>query len=142
MTNYQISLIKTTWQTAAANKELVGELFYGCFFEIAPEVKPMFSRTAIPEQSKKLLAVLSYVISKLEALDEITDEVSKLAQRHVKYGVKEEHYVPVGVALLWTLEQVLGDAWNEETKQAWLTCYKTLSSAMISPSRYSAKDAA
>jgi hemoglobin-like flavoprotein len=142
MTTYQINLIKTTWQAAAANAEVVGHLFYNRLFEIAPEVKPMFSRATIPEQSKKLLAMLSYVISKLDKLDEITDEVTKLAHRHVKYGVVEKHYGYVGAALLWTLEKGLGDLWNKEVNQAWATCYAVLSDAMINAAKYAEKDAA
>ena len=34
---------------------------------------------------------------------------SDLARRHVAYGVQPEHYALVGSALLWTLEQGLGD---------------------------------
>ncbi len=131
MTLHQISLIKTTWQAAAANPELVGSLFYNRLFEIAPEVKPMFSRSTIQEQSKKLLAMLSYVISKLNKLEDITDEVAKLAERHVKYGVEEKHYSCVGEALLWTLEKGLGKSWTNEVKQAWTMCYGILSTAMI-----------
>jgi len=142
MTNHQIQLIKTTWQAAAANAEVVGPLFYNRLFEIAPEVKPMFSRTTVPEQSRKLLAMLSFVISKLDSLDEILDEVSMLAQRHVKYGVQAKHFEYVGAALLWTLEQGLGEMWNNEVKEAWATCYGILSSAMINAGNMAQKDAA
>lgn len=80
--------------------------------------------------------MLSYVIGKLDKLEDIIDEVSKLAQRHVKYGVEEEHYKQVGAALLWTLEKGLGDKWNAELKQAWTTCYELLSSAMINAASF------
>ena len=86
--------------------------------------------------------MLGYVISKLDKLEVIMDEVSKLAQRHVNYGVKDEHYTVVGSALLWTLEKGLADHWNEELEEAWTTCYVTLSGAMISASQFTAKDAA
>jgi len=102
----------------------------------------MFSRTTVPEQSKKLLATLSYVISKLDTLDSIIDEVAKLAQRHVQYGVEAKHYSYVGAALLLTLEQGLGELWTEDVKQAWSTCYGILSSAMINASSYTRQDAA
>lgn len=142
MTTHQINLIKSSWQAAAANPAVVGELFYGRLFEIAPEVKPMFSRTTVAEQSKKLLTMLSYVIAKLDKLEDIIAEVVKLAQRHRDYGVKEEHYTMVGAALIWTLEKGLGDKWNEELKEAWTTCYITLSLAMINAAGYEQKDAA
>ena len=142
MTTYQINLIKSTWKVAAENAETVGPLFYNNLFQIAPELKPIFSRTTVPEQSKKLLATLSYVIAKLDTLDDIIDEVAKLAQRHVHYGVEAKHYSQVGAALILTLEAGLGELWNEEVERAWLNCYGILSSAMINASGYAALDAA
>lgn len=136
MTTKQIGLIKSSWSLVAAiDPQTVGSLFYNRLFEIAPEVKPMF-RGPMPEQSKKLLAMLAYVINKLDRLENIIDEVAKLAQRHAAYGVKDEHYAVVGEALLWTLEKGLGDEWNEELKQAWIVCYVTLSTAMLNATDY------
>jgi hemoglobin-like flavoprotein len=143
MTTKQIGLIKSSWSLVAAiDPQTVGSLFYNRLFEIAPEVRPLFNRTSVSEQSKKLLAMLSYVISKLDKLEDIIEEVVKLAQRHASYGVKEEHYTVVGGALLWTLEKGLGAQWNEELKEAWTVCYVTLSSAMINASEYVKQNAA
>src|SRR5215210_4270065 len=109
MTTKQIELIKSSWSMVGTiDPVTVGTLFYNRLFELAPEVKSMF-RSSIPEQSKKLLAMLGYVVSKLDKLEDVMDEVSKLAQRHVNYGVKDEHYTVVGSALLWTLEKGLAD---------------------------------
>lgn len=138
MTHRQINLIKSSWKMVSAiDAVTVGSLFYNRLFEIAPEVKPMFT-TPVPEQSKKLLAMLSYIIHKLDKLEDIVQEVNKLAERHTTYGVKKEHYEKVGQALLWTLEQGLGDNWNEELKEAWTTCYITLADAMIGAAAYTA----
>ncbi len=131
MTQKQIETVKSTWYMVAAMDQVtVGGLFYNRLFEIAPEVKHLF-HNPIPEQSRKLLAMLNYVISKLDRLDEILESVAQLAERHVRYGVKPEYFTPVGEALLWTLEKGLGDHWNEEVKEAWTACYKILSGAMI-----------
>lgn len=132
MTQEQINQVKWSWgQVAQLEPVVVGGLFYNRLFEIAPDVKPMF-RSAIPEQSKKLMAMIGYVINKLDSLDEIQDEVGKLAKRHIQYGVKEEHYAVVGSALLWTLEKGLDRLWTDDLKNAWIRCYTILSSAMMS----------
>ncbi len=142
MTTKQIELIKSSWALVGTiDPEIVGSLFYNHLFEIAPETKHMF-RNSMPEQSRKLLAMLGYIISKLNNLNDIVYEIVKLAQRHVNYGVREEHYTVVGGALLWTLEKGLGDNWNEELKEAWTSCYMTLSSAMIDAAEYAKQDAA
>src|SRR5262245_1500021 len=111
LTPEQIQIVKTTWAMVVPIADVAGQLFYNRLFEIAPETKLLFTRTSIPEQSKKLLAMLNYVITKLDKLDTLLDEISALAQRHVHYGVKAEHYDKVGEALLWTLAQGLQNAW-------------------------------
>ena len=118
MTQNSIVLVKNSWALVAKiEMETVGGLFYNRLFEIMPSVKPMFSRTPIPEQSKKLIVMLSYVIAKLDKLEDIMDE--------------EEHYTAVGTALLWTLEQGLGEQWNADLKLAWAEVYSILADAMI-----------
>jgi nitric oxide dioxygenase len=56
---------------------------------------------------------------------------SALAKRHVDYGVKAADYAPVGAALLWTLEQGLGEQWTPELAAAWTEAYTMLSNFMI-----------
>jgi hemoglobin-like flavoprotein len=131
MTQKQIELVKSSWSLVTTiDPVVVGDLFYNRLFEIAPQVKHMF-RNPMPEQSKKLIAMIGYVIAKLDKLEDIIGEVGKLAQRHNAYGVKPEHYTVVGSALIWTLEKGLGEYWNEEVKDAWIKCYTILSNAMI-----------
>ena len=47
------------------------------------------------------------------------------------YGVKAEHYAPVGEALLWTLERGLGADWTPQLATAWGDAYGVLSGFMI-----------
>lgn len=131
MTATQIQLVKRSWTLVASlPAEEVGQLFYGRLFELAPHLQHLF-RNPQPEQSRKLIAMIQYVIGRLDTLEDIFDEVSKLARRHVQYGVKEEHYQVVGQALLWTLEKGLDKFWHHELKEAWIACYTTLEGAMI-----------
>ena len=131
MTNQQIEAVKNSWEKVAGlDPVVVGGLFYNRLFEAAPQVKPMFN-ASVPEQSRKLISMIGYVINKLDSLDEIKSEVGKLASRHVKYGVKDEHYAVVGQALLWTLAKGLGQDWTGDLEQAWVRCYTILSEAMI-----------
>jgi hemoglobin-like flavoprotein len=53
-----------------------------------------------------------------------------LGKRHVAYGVKPEDYDSVGAALLWTLEQGLGDDFTPDTKEAWATVYGLVATTM------------
>ena len=130
MTERQILLVKNSWSYVIVKSEEAGQLFYYRLFEIAPEVKHMF-KGDIKEQSKKLMNMVTLIVTKLQKLDEIINEVKLLAQRHGKYGVKPEYYKIVGAALIWTLKEGLQEKWTPETEEAWVKVYGILSSAMI-----------
>lgn len=130
MTDSKILLVKNSWNHLANNTENAGEYFYQTLFEIAPSVRPLF-KPDIKDQAKKLVTMLSYVIAKLNSLNEIEDQIAGLAQRHVKYGARPEHYQAVGQALILMLEHKLADQWNDATKDAWVEVYTILSGAMI-----------
>ena len=53
-----------------------------------------------------------------------------LGARHVGYGVREEHYVTVGTALLWTLSAGLGEKFTPEVREAWTAAYGLLADVM------------
>jgi hemoglobin-like flavoprotein len=69
-------------------------------------------------------------VAGLDKLDTLVTAVEDLGGRHARYGVKDAHYDSVGAALLWTLEQSLGTAWNAESKAAWTEVYGLLSGIM------------
>ncbi|MEO5685621.1 MAG: globin family protein [Chitinophagaceae bacterium] len=132
MTARQIELVQQSWQLVAAEDvQVTGKLFYNYLFETVPEVRPMFRRSSIQEQSGKLMAMLNYSIRNLDNLGEIGEGIKKLGRQHVQYGVQDEHYTLVGRALLWTLQKVLANSWNKELEQAWITCYTTLAEIMM-----------
>ena len=60
----------------------------------------------------------------------ILPAASRLAKLHVQYGVKPDHYAPVGAALLWTLERGLGKEWTPQVAEAWTETYALLSGVM------------
>lgn len=130
MTEAQIQLVKQSWSLVATNPEAAGKLFYNRLFEVAPGVRHMF-KGEITEQSRKLMSMLAMVVSKLDKLDTLIDEVKMLAKRHDKYGARPEHYAVVGQCLIWTLNRGLGEKWNKETEEAWVMAYTVLSTAMI-----------
>jgi nitric oxide dioxygenase len=131
MTPEQVKLVQDSFAKVAPISDVAASMFYERLFEIAPEVKSMFPAD-MTEQRKKLMATLAVVVNGLTELDTILPAASALAKKHVGYGVKPEHYTPVGAALLWTLEKGLGTAWTPPTADAWTAAYATLSDFMIS----------
>ena len=130
MTPQQIKLVQTSFTKVAPIANTAADLFYGRLFEIAPRVRAMFPAD-LSQQKKKLMTMLGAAVGGLSHLDTLVPAVQALGRRHVAYGVTAAHYTPVGAALLWTLEQGLGEAFTPEVKDAWATAYIVLSTAMI-----------
>lgn len=126
----QIALVQDTFKLVVPIKEAAADLFYDRLFEIEPSTREMFPED-VTEQGKKLMAALATVVSGLTALETIVPTVQQLGVSHVGYGVEDWHYDVVGQALIWTLEQGLGDAFTDEVKDAWLAAYTLLAGVMI-----------
>ena len=129
MTPEQAILVKSSWAKVLPISDKAAELFYGKLFELDPELKPLF-KGDMTEQGKKLMKMINTAVNGLDRLEEIVPAVQNLGVRHIGYGVKDKDYDTVGAALLWTLEQGLGDAFTEDVKHSWATVYGILASTM------------
>ncbi len=129
MTPEQITLVQQSWEKVLPISDKAAELFYGKLFEMDPKVQALF-KGDMKEQGDKLMKMITIAVNGLTKLDDIVPAVQKLGKRHVDYGVKDDDYDTVGAALLWTLEQGLGDAWTNELKAAWVATYTTLATTM------------
>jgi hemoglobin-like flavoprotein len=131
MTPRQIELIRASWSAVEPMAYRAATLFYYQLFELDPTLERLFRKADMAKQRKVLMQTLAVVVKNLDRLDTIVPAVEALGRRHTGYGVRAEHYETVGVALLWTLEQGLGEAFDDETRDAWATAYGTLASVMI-----------
>ena len=111
MTPSQKSLVQQTFAQVVPIADQAAALFYGRLFELDPSLRPLF-KSDIRAQGQKLMQMIGYAVSKLDAPDELTLAVEGLGRKHVGYGVKDADYGTVGAALLWTLEKGLGAAFT------------------------------
>jgi hemoglobin-like flavoprotein len=72
------------------------------------------------------MQMLATAVAGLDNLPVLVPAVKALGERHVGYGVQKADYATVGAALLWTLEQGLGEAFTPEVKAAWTVVYTVL----------------
>jgi len=130
MTPQQIALVQTSFARVVPIAGTAADLFYDRLFELAPPVGRMFPDD-LSDQKKKLMAMLGTVVAGLSRFDTLMPAVCALGERHAAYGVKVEHFTPVGEALLWALKQGLGEEFTPAVEEAWTTAYAALSRAMI-----------
>ena len=95
---------------------MAADLFYSRLFTLDPSMRAMFPAD-LAEQKKKLMAMLKLAVNSLNRLDELVPAVQALGQRHGTYGVTFEQYETVGAALLWTLEQGLGEKFTPDVQR-------------------------
>jgi hemoglobin-like flavoprotein len=122
-------LVRDSFAKIAPNAEVAAGMFYDRLFVLDPSLRPLF-KDGMTEQRRKLMTMIGTVVANLHQLDTIVLAVQDLGRRHAGYGVAPSHYKTVAEALLWTLEQGLGDEFTSETRQAWVECYTTLASTM------------
>jgi len=132
MTPDQRMHVQETWKQVAAIADTASAMFYERLFEIDPDLRRLFAATDMAAQRRKLVEAISGVVGGLERLDDIVPEIAALGRRHGTYGVTDAHYETVGAALLWALEQGLGDAWTPAVEAAWVTAYTTIAGVMQS----------
>ncbi len=133
MTPEQVQLVRLSFVKVMDIKDAAGKLFYDRLFAIAPELRSMF-KGDMDAQARKLMDTLAVAIGSLRNAAALTDLLEQMAHRHVKYGVKDEHYATVGEALLWTLDKGLGPDFTPEVKAAWTALYGAVAKTMIDAS--------
>lgn len=129
MTPVQIEAVKTSFAHIRSIADQAGILFYDRLFEVAPELRPLF-KGDIRDQSRKLMTMLGTVVDGLDDIDDMIPAIEALGRRHRDYHINDADYATVGQALLWTLEQGLGDAFTPEVREAWTAAYALVATTM------------
>ena len=125
----QVVLVQSSWEKVRAISEPAAEMFYTRLFEIDPSLKALFTGP-MDEQGRKLMHIIGVAVNGLSRLESIVPAVQDLGRRHAGYGVLDHHYDTVGAALLWTLEQGLGQDFTPAVKDAWSETYGLLAGTM------------
>jgi nitric oxide dioxygenase len=124
-------LIRSTWAAVEPIQDVASDLFYARLFVLDPKLAALFAETDMRRQGRMLMQTLAIVVKSLDDLSVVVPAVQALGRRHVGYGVVPEDYATVGSALLWTLEQGLGEAFTPAVSAAWAGAYGIVSSVMI-----------
>ncbi|WP_413173027.1 adenylate/guanylate cyclase domain-containing protein [Anabaena azotica] len=125
----QVELVQSSFAKVKPIADKAAELFYNRLFELEPSFRPLF-KGDMKQQERKLMNTLALAVEGLRQPDQIIPAVQNLGRQHAGFGVKAEYYDIVGEALLWTLEQGLGEGFTLPTREAWEEAYTFLSEIM------------
>jgi hemoglobin-like flavoprotein len=119
---------------------LVCRLFQNC-----PKAKVLFgfpididANSTELLKSKRFLMHASYLIQMLDTalnmlgpdIELLTEIMTELGEKHVRYGVNKEMFPVMGEALVYTLQMTLKDSFTDSIKDAWIETYDALSKDM------------
>ena len=129
MTPAQIALVQSSFEKVRPNSQAAGEIFYDRLFELEPSVRPRF-KGDMKQQQRKLMDTFEIIVKGLSIQEVILPALQELGKRHVRYGVQPEHYDTVASALLWTLDNALGEEFTLDVRDAWVEAYTFMSGVM------------
>ena len=129
LTSTEIALVRASFARIVTIQEAAADLFYDRLFVIAPKLRELFPAD-LSQQKRKLMQMIATAVGGLNNLDKLVPAVKALGARHAGYGVTAGDYAVVGEALLWTLEQGLGEEFKPEVRSAWANVYDLLATTM------------
>ena len=134
-------MIVSTYRLVVPISETVGDLFYRRLFGEQPQYRDLFPEE-MSKQKQKLMSMLAFITKSLDWTEDQWKEdvraeedlflvVLALGRRHHSlYNIPGEAYGPVETALLWALDQGLGQTFTPELRQAWTKLYRALATSM------------
>ena len=129
ITDAQIALVQSSFSHVLPIAETAGLLFYDRVFTLAPGTRALFDDDIAP-QAKRTMGAVKTAVDGLDDLDTVAPFLVRLGARHVRYGVQMEHFDVIGSALLWTLEQGLGERFTPDVRDAWVAAWNVIAGAM------------
>jgi methyl-accepting chemotaxis protein len=125
----------------------IPSFFFRCsLFEKCPQAKVLFGFPIdidpnSPEllTSKRFIMHAAYLIQMIDTalnmlgpdIELLTEIMTELGIKHVRYGVKPEMFPIMGDALMHTLTTTLKSDFTEDIKESWIIVYSALSQDMI-----------
>jgi len=104
--------------------------FYAHLFDIDPDAARLFAHVDMASQRVKLSQALTVVVHALDDPDRLLPAIGELGKRHARYGVEHRHFASVGEALLRSIGDSLGTAFDRDVRQAWAEAYALVASVM------------
>jgi hemoglobin-like flavoprotein len=129
MTPERRTLVEKSWALAGREAPRLASLFYQRLFELDPAARSLF-RIDMTLQGEKVVAMLADIVRAIDDPDWLVSNVAALGHRHAGYGVVSAQYDTVRDALLWAFGEVLGDAFDAETRDAWSETYALTAALM------------
>jgi hemoglobin-like flavoprotein len=123
-------ILRDSWEHIRPVSKDIAVSFYERLFAQNPAIARLFVGTDMLAQRDKFMVMLSEIVRVIDQPEQFASTVADSGRRHIAYGVRNRDYADVGAALLFALEQNLGDAYTPAVGEAWREAYELLSGVM------------
>jgi nitric oxide dioxygenase len=133
LTADQMAFVKATAPVFAEHGATITKHFYKRMFNAHPELKNLFNQAhqQSGSQPETLARAVYAYAANIDNLGALGGAVTHIAHKHASLNIRPEHYPIVGRHLLGAVVDVLGDAVDQPTLDAWTVAYEQLAQIMI-----------
>lgn len=124
-----VRLVRQGFARVSSMPDATAAIFYRRLFELDPTLRPLF-RKDMTERGGKLMQLIEAAVRLLERPEALVPTLEGLGRRNAGYGIRDEHYDTVEVALILTLQQELGPSFTKEARSAWIALFDLIASTM------------
>ena len=122
--------VKESFSAIQSVAEEATSYFCGRLFAEFPQLRALFP-AAMDVPRDRLFRGLTHAVASLDSPDDFRSFLEGLGCHHLKYGIRAEHYEPIGRALIATVRRFAGETWSAEAETAWRAGYQVAAAIMI-----------
>ena len=126
----QKALVRRSFSRIASRHQTTAQCFFDRLFSLDPEIERLFPADLALLQ-RKFMDMFALLINTLNEPDRFAELSRKLGKRHLGYGVQSHHYETARQALLWSLEQAMGDHFTPPVREALLAFYDAIAAEAL-----------
>ena len=133
LSQQDIKTVKNTIPVLTAAGSAVTEHFYARMFKHNPELQHTFNMTNQKTGRQKTAlfdAIIAYA-NHLDNLEVLEEAVNRISNKHASLNIQPKDYDIVGLHLIETFRELLGDGFTDDIERAWTNAYIQLANVFI-----------
>ena len=133
LTADQIARVKASVPVLAEHGATITKYFYARMLSNHPELKNIFNQAhqQSSSQPEALARAVHAYAANIDNLGALSHAIAHIANKHASLNIRPEQYPIVGENLLASIAEVLGDAVDQATLDAWSAAYTQLAEVFI-----------
>jgi hemoglobin-like flavoprotein len=129
MNDHTIALVRESFDLIEPIAPQAGAMFYANLFEAEPSLQPLLAVDPAA-RGAELMQLVALAVARLDQPELLMPVLQKIGQQHAGRAIGAVTSETLLAALLRTLHQALGVAYNAEVEEAWVDVYGVLAAKM------------